>query len=333
MNTPSKRRMPMPVSPTVLQRTIQSAFLVLCLYTGWRFYLFVLWATGSSPHFVPRPPSVEAFLPIAALMSLRRLLQTGAWDMVHPAGLSIFLAAIVTALVLRKGFCGYVCPVGLVSGLLNTLGRRLALSRVPGPWVARLLAAPKYLGLGFFLFTIFIGMDLNSLEQFANAPYNYVADARMLNFFLHPSRTTIMILGVLLVLGTVLRSFWCRYLCPYGALLGLFSWLSPTRVHRDAATCVNCGRCTAACPGCIRVQDLKHVLSPECLGCMRCREACPVDGCITVRTAGRTIPPWAVGTGAVTVMLGAWLLALAAGLWHQNVPMPMLQRFYQMFLE
>ena len=191
----------MPLSPSVFQRIIQSVFLVLCLHTGWRFYLFVLWATGSSPHFVPRPPSVEAFLPIAALMSLRRLLQTGAWDMVHPAGLSIFLAAIVTALVLRKGFCGYVCPVGLVSGLLNTLGRRLGLSRVPGPWVARLLAAPKYLGLGFFLFTIFIGMDLNSLEQFANAPYNYVADARMLNFFLHPSRTTIMILGVLLGAG------------------------------------------------------------------------------------------------------------------------------------
>jgi polyferredoxin len=217
--------------------------------------------------------------------------------------------------------------------MLNALGRRLSLSRVPGPWIARLLAAPKYLGLGFFLFTIFIGMDLRSLEQFANAPYNYVADARMLNFFLHPTRATLLALGVLLVLGTFLRSFWCRYLCPYGALLGLFSWLSPTRVHRDADACVHCGRCTDACPGCIRVQDLERVLSPECLGCMRCREACPVAGCITVRTAGRTIPVWAAGAGALAVMLGAWLLALAAGLWHQNVPLAMLQRFYRMFLE
>ncbi|HCU67814.1 MAG TPA: 4Fe-4S ferredoxin, partial [Desulfomicrobium sp.] len=259
------------MTPPVLQRVIQSTFLVLCLHTGWQFHRFVLWATGASEVFVPRPASVEAFLPIAALMGLRRLLQTGVWDMVHPAALAILLAAMVTALVLRKGFCGYVCPVGLISGLLNTLGRRLSLSRVPGPWAARLLSVPKYLALGFFVYTVFIGMDLAAIEEFAAGPYNYVADARMLRFFQSPSRTTLVALAALLVLGTVLRSFWCRYLCPYGALLGLLSWASPTSVHRDPATCVQCGRCTRACPGCIRVQDMERVLSPECLGCMRCQ--------------------------------------------------------------
>jgi polyferredoxin len=142
-----------------------------------------------------------------------------------------------------------------------------------------------------------------------------------------------MVLAALLVLGVVLRSFWCRYLCPYGALLGLLSWASPMRIRRDSATCVNCGRCTRACPGCIRVQDMEEVLTPECLGCLRCQEACPVDGCITMRAAGRTVPGWAVGAGSVAVMLGAWLLALAAGRWDQTVPLPMLQRFYRMFLE
>ena len=320
-------------TPSVRQRIIQSVFLALCLHTGWQFHRFVLWPTGASDVFVPRPASVEGFLPIAALMSLRRLLATGTWDMVHPAGLAIFLAAMATAILLRKGFCGYVCPVGLISGALNALGRRLSLSRAPGPWVARLLAAPKYLALGFFIYTVFIGMDMQALEQFAAAPYNFVADARMLRFFQSPSRTTLMALAALLVLGVVLRSFWCRYLCPYGALLGLLSWASPMRIRRDSATCVNCGRCTRACPGCIRVQDMEEVLTPECLGCMRCQEACPVEGCISMRAAGRTVPAWAVGAGSVAVMLGAWLLALAAGRWDQTVPLPMLRRFYQMFLE
>ncbi|KAF5045628.1 putative electron transport protein YccM [anaerobic digester metagenome] len=321
------------MTPSVLQRVIQSMFLVLCLHTGWQFHRFLLWATGASDVFVPRPASVEAFLPIAALMGLRRLLQTGAWDMVHPAALAILLAAMVTALVLRKGFCGYVCPVGLISGMLNALGRRLSMSRVPGPWAARLLSVPKYLALGFFIYTVFFGMDLAAIEQFAAGPYNYVADARMLRFFQSPSRTTLVVLAALLVLGTVLRSFWCRYLCPYGALLGLLSWASPTSVRRDPATCVQCGRCTRACPGCIRVQDMERVLSPECLGCMRCQEACPVAGCISLRAAGRTIPAWVTGVGSVAVMLGAWLLALQAGLWDQQVPTAMLQRFYRMFLE
>lgn len=319
-----------PLRPSLVQRVIQSGFLIFCILTGWQFYCFVLWATGTSEIVVPRPASVEAFLPIAALMSLRRLLQTGQWDAVHPAGLSIFLAAIGTAVILRKGFCGYVCPIGLASGALNWIGRRLGMSHVPGVWTMRVLSAPKYLALGFFLFTVFIGMDLPALEQFAATPYNYVADARMLRFFLQPTHLTLLVLGLLLVLGTVLRSFWCRYLCPYGALLGLFSWFSTTHVRRDAATCIGCGRCSKACPGCIAVHEKKRVLTPECLGCGRCVEACPVDGCLGIRAAGIRIPTWAVGAGCVLVMLGAWLLARHFGLWEQNVPQPMLRRFYQM---
>jgi polyferredoxin len=314
-----------------VQRVIQSGFLILCIHTGWQFSRFVLWASGASEAFVPRPASVEAFLPIAALMSLRRLLQTGQWDAVHPAGLAILLTALLIALLLRKGFCGHVCPIGLLSGLLNTLGQRLKLSLVPGPWLARMCSAPKYLALGFFLFTVFIGMDLPALEQFAASPYNYVADARMLRFFVPPSAPTLLVLGTLVVLGVVLRSFWCRYLCPYGALLGLCSWFSPTHVHREAATCSGCGRCSRACPGCIAVHEKKRVLTPECLGCGRCVEVCPVEGCLDMRTAGRCIPTWAVGAGSVALLLGAWLLARHLGLWEQNVPLPMLRRFHQMF--
>lgn len=321
------------LSSSVYQRLIQSIFLVLCLHTGWQFHRFVLWATGGSDLFTPRPPSVEAFLPIAALMSVRRLLQTGLWDTIHPAGLTILLAALFTAVLLRKGFCGYICPVGLLSGLLNAIGQRLRLSLLPGPWIARVLSLPKYVGLGFFLFTVTIGMDLETIEQFMSAPYNYVADARMLRFFLAPSALTLTVLCVLALLGIVLRSFWCRYLCPYGALLGALSWFSPTRVTRDPSTCIGCGRCTAACPGCIRVQDKNSVLSPECLGCMRCQEACPVRGCITPRLGSREIPWWTLGATSVAAMLIAWLGALWAGVWHQTVPLPMLARFYRMFLE
>ncbi len=112
-------RLSMP-RPALFQRLIQSIFLGYCLFIGYRFSHFVLWITGQSEISVPRPPSVEAFLPIAALMGLRRLLQSGTWDMVHPAGLVIFLAALLMALLLRKGFWGPVCSVGLISGLLNS---------------------------------------------------------------------------------------------------------------------------------------------------------------------------------------------------------------------
>lgn len=316
-------------SPALFQRLIQSAFLIFCLYSGWRFHGFVLWMTGQSEIQVPRPPSVEAFLPIAALMGLRRLIESGLWDVVHPAGLAIFLAALGMALLLRKGFCGYICPVGLVSGLLNRLGRALKLSRVPGRGIDILLSAPKYVLLAFFLYTVFVGMDLRAVEQFASSPYNFVVDARMLGFFLEPSALTLMILAGLAALGVFLRSAWCRYLCPYGALLGLLSWIGPVRIRRDKDACVQCGRCSASCPGGIAVHLKADVRSPECVGCMRCQSVCPVPGCVTLRAGGREVPFWSIGFGCVLLLLAAWLLADSQDLWHQNLPEDMLRMLYR----
>lgn len=320
------------LTPGRLQRLIQTVFFLFILFMGWRFSRFVLWATGQTEVFTPRPASVEGFLPIAALMGLRRLLESGVWDAVHPAGLAIFLAALGMALVVRKGFCGFICPVGLISGLLDTLGRRLNLSLVPGGIGGRVLAAPKYLILAFFLFTVFIGMDRAAVESFATTPYNSVADARMLHFFQSPSALTLSMLAGLAGLGVVFRGAWCRWLCPYGALLGLLSWFGPIRVHREAESCIGCRQCSRACPGGIRVHEKDAVLSPDCLGCLRCQEACPVPGCITARVAGRSIPFWVTGLGSVAMLLAAWILARQFGLWDQDIPLPMVRRFYQMFL-
>lgn len=78
-------------------------FLALfCLYAGYNFYLFYLWGTGQTSIHVPRPHSVEAFLPIRALVGLKRLVLISNYDMIHPAGLTVFLAAMCIGLLVRK---------------------------------------------------------------------------------------------------------------------------------------------------------------------------------------------------------------------------------------
>ncbi|HCG04343.1 MAG TPA: 4Fe-4S ferredoxin, partial [Desulfovibrio sp.] len=100
------------LSPSRVRLGVQAAYAIFLLYAGWRFVLYVRWAMGETEDFVPKPPSVEGFLPISALIAFKRLLFTGQWDPVHPAGLFIFMAVLGMAVLLRKGFCGYICPVG-----------------------------------------------------------------------------------------------------------------------------------------------------------------------------------------------------------------------------
>jgi polyferredoxin len=313
-----------------LRMAVQASFALFCLYGGYRFYLFYLWAMGSSEIFVPRPPSVEAFLPISGLVGLKRLLLSGVYDQVHPAGLTIFIAAILIALLLRKGFCGWICPVGFASNLLEKLGLKLKTIWRPPVWLDWPLMSLKYLLFGFFAFLILIKMDLQAIEAFNRTPYNLVVDAKMLLFFLEPGNLTLWVMGILLVASFFLRNFWCRYLCPYGALLGIVALVSPVRIKRDQDTCIDCHKCEKVCPGSILVATKDSVNSPECLGCLECVSACPVEDCLSVSAYGqRKLPTLLLPLGVLAIFFTLWAWAQLSGHWHPEIPLDVLKAYYQ----
>ncbi|MFR0874299.1 MAG: 4Fe-4S binding protein [Bilophila wadsworthia] len=178
-------------------------FLPLLSWVAWRLHEYAQGVSGNGA-FVPRPAAAEAFLPLSALLGLKRLLLTGQYDPIHPAGLTILLVALCTAILCRRGFCGYLCPVGWLSGLLARLGTRLGVSCRPGRRLEWLLSAPKYVLLAAILYSFVVSMDLPSIEWFLKSPYNLVADIKMLQYFLAPGTLT---------LGGSSSWFWARSSC------------------------------------------------------------------------------------------------------------------------
>jgi len=86
-----------------LRSTVQLAFALLCIWIGIEFHLFVQWGQSGGTHpFVARPPGVEGFLPISALISLSYWIQTGVINAVHPSGLFIFVAIVAMGLLFKK---------------------------------------------------------------------------------------------------------------------------------------------------------------------------------------------------------------------------------------
>lgn len=319
------------LTPTNLRLAVQGGFAMFLAWTCIRFLAHVRWALGQSEIWTPKPPAVEGFLPISALMAAKRLLFTGSWDPIHPAGLTIFLAILGMSLLFRKAFCGQLCPVGLLSNLLERLGRKLDVVWQPGQTGRRLLGAPKYLLLAGFGY-VTLSMSGEDIEAFLRAPFNLVADTRMLQFFQHPSALTLGVLGVLAAASVLVPAFWCRVLCPYGALLGLASWLSPVAIRRDPEACVSCGRCARACPVALPVDTALRVSSPDCQGCAECVGACPVQGCLGVSLLGWRIPWWSLAAGCLAVLLGASLLADGLGYWQSPIPAPMVRRMHLLML-
>jgi len=301
---------------------VQAGFLLVVVLIGWEF---VRWVHGLEAGRVvgERPPGVEAFLPIAALLSLRHLATTGDVHPVHPAGLAILLLVVGVSILAKKAFCSWVCPVGTVSEMLAGLSQRLFRRRLGLP---RLLDLPlrslKYLLLAFFVYAVFFQMGPAAVADFLDSPYNRVADVKMLYFFERLSPFALKVILGLVVFSVVVPYAWCRYLCPYGALLGALSLLSPLKVTRHAASCIDCNLCTKACPSRLPVARLARVSSDECFGCLSCVAACPVPRALRVETPlpwRRAVRPAAFAALVVGVFVGGVLLARSVGHWRNPI--------------
>jgi polyferredoxin len=298
----------------------QWGMFVFILVGGWNFYRFVEHFRIGSPD-VSRPPLVEGFLPIGGLMTLKRFFLTGELDPVHPAAAVILLSAIVVSFLLSKSFCGWVCPVGTVSEAAFLVGQKLFGKnfRVQ-KHIDYALRSLKYILLGFFGYVILIKMSVRAIEGFTSTPYWSVSDVKMLLFFTNMSTTTIAVLAVLTVLSLVYKNFWCRYLCPYGALTGLFGVISPIKITRNESACINCHKCTTHCPNLIDVESTGRVNSPECTGCMTCVANCPSKGALDMALPNRKVlSPKLFMVLVVAVFFAAIWTAMLTGHWKSNV--------------
>ena len=301
-----------------LRHGSQLASATLVAWIGWRFVAWVEMLGGGAG--VARPAGVEGFLPLSGLVSLRVLLATGTIHSAHPAALVVLLLVLATALLAKRAFCSWLCPVGTLVELLGAAGERLLGRRVTPPrWLDLPLRGIKYLLLGFFVWAIFVRMTPLVAAAFLESPYNRVADVLMLRFFVHPSALALGVLGVLALFALLVRDSWCRYLCPYGALLGLGSLLSPLRVTRHADACIDCGLCTRACPARLPVAQLGRVRSDECSACLSCVAACPVPAALRLETPApwrRAVRPATFAALLLLIVGGGVLAAKATGHWQ-----------------
>jgi polyferredoxin len=177
-------------------------------------------------------------------------------------------------------------------------------------------------------------MSVEGICDFMLSPYGLIADVKMLNFFRHIGETGLIVLGVLVLASVFLPNFWCRFLCPYGALLGLTSWLSPLRIRRSTETCIDCAKCARACPAALPVDKLAQIRSAECTGCLECVAVCPAQDTlalslpkmIAAQPKRAALPAWAVAVGIAVLYLGVVGFAKATGHWQSPIPSSVYER-------
>jgi len=302
-----------------LRKAVQLLSLAIVVIAVVQLYLFVhgIRQDGAASAFTYRPAVLEGFLPIGAIMAAKYWLVTGIFDPIHPAGLTILLIAVLVSLLFRRSFCSWFCPIGTVSEWLGKLGFRIFKKDLRLPACLHyLLLGLKFLLLIFIIYYFVIQLPVEFIDQFMNMPYYLTMDIAILDFWRDISSKVMIFIIVMTVLSVIIKNFWCRYLCPYGALLSLAALLSPLGIVRDKERCINCGSCTKACPANISVAAKTRVRSVECTACLNCTQACPVENTLIPKWFRFTMSPKFLAVSMLAVYFGLVFYAKLSGNWQ-----------------
>jgi MauM/NapG family ferredoxin protein len=285
--------------------------LIFCLFC----FLFI--QTESKGHDELGYP-VKVFLDLDPLVFLSTILSS---HFVEGALYLSILTLLVTVLAGRF-FCGWFCPMGSLNNAISIFNKR---QRPPKNWhrlkyyLLIFLLVGSLLGLqvtGVFdpislmirSFSIGLYPVLNQgLNSVLNTLYNtnlppLMALSDLLGqalkktvlAFNQPhylqSGLIFLLFAFILGLNLVERRFWCRYLCPLGALLGLISRYSLVGRHVSEG-CTSCGKCERACPAAAAPQRDDSYKKVECYYCFNCDDLCPSKAVsFTFKTTTRAVP-------------------------------------------
>ncbi len=281
-------------------------------------FFLVLFSYLSLRHFFAgskEAASVDALCPFGGFETLYALVATGSYvPRIMVSSLILAIAMIITIIVFRRGFCGWVCPFGAVQEFLGLIIKKKP--KIPKKW-DRGLRYLKYIVLIVIIVgtaitgtLVFRGYD--PFMTFFHFGKGIVWDYDSVEFGDHIIAFIITIF--VLMWSVMITRFWCRYLCPLGAISVILSKLSLGKMVKKK--CTRCKSCDTVCP--VDEKPSKGEFTSECIDCMRCEHECP-EGSISFKIFGLKISRIVMLIGLVVIIFGLVLGAKTMSVW-QSVP-------------
>jgi polyferredoxin len=330
---------------TWLRRICQTFFLILFVYLlvesrlPQDIYLDYSLLVDAEQEIRLKQP-VTFFFQINPLIWITSLLSGHLWI----KGFGWALAVLLLTFVLGRVFCGFVCPFGTIHHMASFIKPALKENRMievnqkktdqkikyfllitcivagvaginftglldPIAFLFRSLSLAVFPGIGIGIKEIFDLMAQSDIKTLNLLSYGAEVIVSPVFGYGYKAYKTAWFIGLLFLtivfLNRIRPRFWCRTLCPLGALLGIFSGFSFLKLEKNPETCTDCKLCVKTCQGAASPMPGQDWENAECMLCFNCFDSCPTNSVVfkwrwpTVKSKGPDMGRRAVLGGVV----------------------------------
>ena len=225
--------------------------------------------------------SLHTVCPFGGVVSIYQLITDGTFiQKIHESALVLMTLVFVLAILFGPVFCGWFCPFGSLQEWLGKLGFRIFGRRFNHMVPQKIDRVLRYLRYGVLGMVVYMTAK-TGLLMFQDVDPYYA----LFNFYSgEVAIPALIVLVAVVILSFFVERPFCKYACPYGALLGLTNLFRIFGIRRKSSSCISCKACDRACPMNIPVSQSGTVRNPQCISCMKCtsENACPIPATVTL---------------------------------------------------
>jgi polyferredoxin len=227
--------------------------------------------------------SIHALCPFGGVVSIYSALANDVLvKKIHQSSMALMFIGFGLAFIAGPAFCGWACPVGSFQEWIGKIGKMI-FKRKYNQWLpARIDSKLRYLRYAVLAWVVTVTAT-SAVLVFAN----YDPYFALFNFWSgEVALSALIILGFVIVLSLLTERPFCKYACPYGAVLGIFNLFKIFRIKRNSSTCISCKRCDRTCPMNIQVSQKSTVRDHQCISCLKCtsESSCPVAATVEFKS-------------------------------------------------
>ena len=231
--------------------------------------------------------SLHSLCPFGGVVSIYQYATVGTFvQKIHESSFVLMILGFLLALLFGPVFCGWVCPLGTFQEWIARLGRKLFKPRRYNHFIPyKVDRWLRFLRYGVLAWVLYMTAVTGKLIFAEIDPYHAL-------FNLWSSEIAVggvIVLAVSLVGALFVERPWCKYACPYGAVLGIFNLFRIFKLRRVPGTCRTCSACDVNCPMNIPVSQKTIIRDHQCISCMECTSeaSCPVSGTVNFVLGGK----------------------------------------------